>query len=77
MHEPFPISEFCPAFPDFKRLESDIAYYMDEPAVGKMTAADAVEYCRTSFSSPSYLPKFKAPVELAEVLTSVHLFTGK
>ena len=41
-----------------------------------MTAADAVEHCRTNFANPTYLPNMKTPEYLAEVLTSVHLFTG-
>lgn len=70
-------SEYCPAFPKFRRVESDIGYFLDVSTDGLMTAPDATEHCRTAFSTPSYLPKIDTPKSMAELLTSIQFFTGK
>ena len=70
--------EVCPAFPSFRRLDSDIGYFLDVPGTGKMTAQAAIDYSKTTFAEgPTALPSFKTQEALAEVLTTISMTTGR
>ena len=71
------ISELCPANPMFMRLESDVGYFRDSTVMTDRPFVDALEYCRTNFETPAFLPNIKTIESLTEATAAIHFLHGE